>query len=139
MVAGIKIESARDIVREHEGTQDNLVEWPNRCATAQVLLRNDEGRIIETDLYASANIDADGNFDMESTNPLVFHHAPDGVPQHEFMIAQVRERGRAGRVRPWIAKMFSAISVVFMDHRIPAKDQVPEESLGSPSDESVPT
>ena len=140
MVNKVQIESARDIIDGFDSGSE--AEWPQRCATGQILVRNDEGKVIETDLYFSASMTEDGKFDTEANNPLVIHHAPGGHPQHEFMICQVRDRGTNRRIRPWIAKIFSALSARFFDSRTPSKEETPEEAtagLGGPTGEDVPT
>lgn len=140
MAKNVNIESAADIISEFNGEDEVHANWPKRCATGQVLLRNDEGKVIATDLYVSCEMTEDGKFDTEANNPLVIHNAPGGVPQSEFLIVQVRERGRNGRVRPWINRMMSAFTAKFLDKRVPSKDETPEESenLGTPKTDEVP-
>ena len=137
-MAGIKFESARDLIAKHTEDQGEKAVWPRRCATSQVLLRNEKGTIVETDLFLSAEMTEDGQFDTEATNPLVIHDTDNGVPKHAYAIIQVRDRSR--NVRSWIATTFGAFVARFMDHRIPSDETAPEEALGSPKDEvELPT
>ena len=131
----IQIESARDIIAQH--TVDEVPAWPQRCATAQVLLRNEEGKIIETDMFLSANITEDGQFDTDAQNPLVIHNAPDGTPQHQYVRVMVKQQNRT--TWPWVAKMFSAFAKGFMDIRTPSIDAEPEEAQNLSTPDSVPT
>lgn len=138
-MAGIKIESARELIAAHTEDQGEKAVWPRRCATSQILLRNEDGKIVETDLFFSAEMTEDGQFDVEATNPLVIHDTDNGVPKHQYAVVQVRDRNR--NVRTWVSTTFGAFVARFFDRRIPAEEQAPEESLGSPKtdDVEVPT
>ncbi len=131
----IKIESARDIIAAH--APETTPEWPQRCATSQILLRNEDGKIIETDMFFSANLTEDGKFDTDAQNPLVIHNAPDGSPQHQYVRVMVKQQNQ--KTWPWIAQQFSAFVAGFMDRRTPPMEEEPEsaEALGKP--DAVPT
>ena len=132
----IQIDSARDIIASF-APEKTEVEWPQRCATSQILLRNDAGKIIETDMFVSANVTEDGKFDTDAQNPLVIHNAPDGQPQHQYVRVMVKQQNR--ETWPWIAQQFGAFVAGFMDKRVPSLEEEPEsaESLSKP--DAVPT
>ena len=129
---------AGDIMAEHAKETQEKGEgatWPKRCATTQLLFRNAKGEIAETDLYASVEVDENGQFNPEARNPFVIHNAPGGVPQHEYCNVMVKDQRR--EVRTWMDKLLSALTVRFFDIQIPAEEAAPEEAkspaLASPT------
>lgn len=137
---GINIESAAEIIAKHSKGSDAEASWPTRCAVAQILLRNADGRIIATDFFMSASIDAENNFDTEAQNPLAIHATKDGAPIGEYSFVNCKFQGK---VRPSVARDFTAfVADKVMDPKIPAKDEEPVQAnpLAKPtSDVAVPS
>lgn len=138
----VQFENARDIVLEHIGEQEVTASWPKKCATGRILIQNEEGKIISTDLFFSVEVDEKGQFNDKASNPVAIHNTDNGTPKHEYLF--VRSKDQRGNVRPWFDKLMSALTARFFDHHTPAIEnpaqeaKSPEAALASPGVE-MPT
>jgi len=139
---GVNIESARKFVEKAKESDENS--WADRRrGVVEILLRDPRsGKVYDPEMAFSVDVTEDGEFDIESENPLTWHNTDHGRNIHQWRSINCFNRawqGRGQQMVGWIREKLGALVPNIFEIHTPSSEEEPEEALGQPDEIEVPT